>query len=97
VIARVLRVDVPPEQIDAVVEVYRRDVRPIHATAAGLRQHYVLVDRHTDRVGIIGIWESANAVSEVAPTLEPARQRLWDQFGSNPQLEIYDVADDLRS
>jgi hypothetical protein len=66
VIARVLRVDVSPEQIDA------------------------------GRVEIIGIWESANAVSEVAPTLEPARQRLWDQFGSNPQLEIYDVADDLR-
>ena len=95
-IARVLRVDIPPEQIDAVVGAYRRDVRPIHAVAAGLRQHYVLVDRQAGRVEIIGIWDSANAVSEAAPTLEPARRRLWAQFGSDPQLEIYEVADDLR-
>lgn len=95
-IARVLRVDVPPAQIDAVVAAYRQDVRPIHARAAGLRQHYVLVDRHVGRVEIIGIWDSADSVSEVAPILEPARQRLWARFGTDPQLEIYDVADHLR-
>src|SRR5262245_65993852 len=38
VIARVLRVDVSPEQVDAVVAAYRQDVRPIHAAADGLRQ-----------------------------------------------------------
>lgn len=95
-IARVLRVDVGPEQIDAVVAAYFQDVRPIHAAAAGLRQHYVLVDRKAGRIEIIGVWESVDAISGIAAALEPARQRLWSRFGSDPQLEIYDVADELR-
>jgi hypothetical protein len=50
VIARVLRVDVPPDKIDAIVERYRQIVRPIHAQAAGLRKHYVEGKSH-HRVG----------------------------------------------
>jgi heme-degrading monooxygenase HmoA len=95
-IARVLRVEVKPEQIDAIVAAYREDVRPIHVGAVGLRQHYVLVDRDAGRVEIIGVWDSAAAVADVAPILEPARQRLWSQFGSNPPLEVFQVADELR-
>jgi hypothetical protein len=96
VIARVLRVDVPPDRIDAVVEAYHEDVRPIHARVAGLRRHYVLVDRQTGRIEIIGVWDSADDVARIAPELGPARQRLWAQFGTNPPLEIFDVADELR-
>jgi heme-degrading monooxygenase HmoA len=95
-IARVLRVDVPPDRIDAVVAAYREDVRPIHATAAGLRQHYVLVNRETGAVEIIGVWDSADAVAAIGSVLEPARQRLWSQFGTNPPLQIFEVADELR-
>jgi heme-degrading monooxygenase HmoA len=96
VIARVLRVQVPTAQIETVVEAYVEDVRPIHARAAGLRQHYVLVDRETGLIEIVGIWDSADAIARIAPELEPARQRLWESFGSNPPLEIYEVADELR-
>jgi heme-degrading monooxygenase HmoA len=95
-IARVLRVEVPPDRIDAVLAAYREDVRPVHARAAGLRQHYVLVDRRMGRIQIIGIWDSAEDVARVAPELEPARQRLWAQFGMNPLLEAFEVADELR-
>jgi heme-degrading monooxygenase HmoA len=96
VIARVLRVDLPPERIDAVVEAYREDVRPVHAGAAGLRQHYVFVDRQTGRIEIIGVWDSAEDVARIAPELEPARLRLWAHFDMNPPLEIFEVADQLR-
>jgi len=95
-IARVLRVDVEPRLIDAVVATYRNSVRPIHQAANGLRQHYVLVDRQVGRIEIIGIWESAEALADVAPILEPARKRLWAQFSREPQLAVYDVADELR-
>jgi heme-degrading monooxygenase HmoA len=95
-IARVLRVQVPPDRVDAVVDAYREHVRPIHAGAAGLRQHYVLVDHESGRVEIVGIWDAADAVAAIAPVLEPARQRLWSEFGTNPPLEIYEVADELR-
>ena len=95
-IARVLRVDVPRDRIDAVVEAYRADVRPIHVKASGLRQHYVLADREAGRIEIIGVWESVEAVNEIAAELEPARLRLWAAFGQNPPLEIYEVADELR-
>lgn len=95
-IARVLRVEVPLDRIEAIVEAYRTDVRPIHAGAAGLRQHYVLVDRQKGLIEIIGVWDSADDVARVAPDLEPARQRLWAQFGANPPLEIFEVADQLR-
>ena len=95
-IARVLRVDIPPDRIDAVVEAYREDVRPVHAGAAGLRQHYVFANRQTGRIEIIGVWDSAEDVARIASELEPARQRLWAQFGSNPPLEIFEVADELR-
>jgi heme-degrading monooxygenase HmoA len=95
-IARVLRVEVPPDRIEAVIDAYRDDVRPIHARAAGLRQHYVLVDRATGRIQIVGVWESPDDVAAIGPELEPARQRLWAQFGTNPPLEIFEVADELR-
>lgn len=95
-IARVLRVDVPRDRIDAVIEAYRTDGRPIHAGARGLRQHYVLVDREAGRSEIIGVSDSTAAVNEIAAELEPARGRLWAAFGQNPPLEIYGVADVLR-
>jgi heme-degrading monooxygenase HmoA len=95
-IARTLRVDVPPDRIDAVVETYRTIVRPIHARARGLREHYVLVDRDAGRIEIIGVWDSAEAVEEIAMDLEPARVRLWRVFGQDPPLETYEVADELR-
>jgi quinol monooxygenase YgiN len=96
VIARVLRVDVSPDRVDAVLDAYRTDVRPIHAKATGLRQHYVLVDRDHGRITIIGVWDSTEAVAEIAAELEPARARLWAAFGQDPPLEIYQVADELR-
>jgi hypothetical protein len=96
VIARVLRVEVSPERIDAVVDAYREHVRPIHAQASGLRQHYVFTDHEIGRIEIAGIWDSAEAAAAVGPTLEPARQRLWSEFGMSPPLEIYEVADELR-
>ena len=84
-IARVLRVNVPPEGVDAVLDAYREDVRPIHVQAVGLRQHYVLVDRVAGRIEIIGVWDSADDVRAIAPKLEPARQRLWTRFGADPR------------
>jgi hypothetical protein len=95
-IARVLRVQVPVDRIDAVLDAYREDVRPIHARAEGLHQHYVLVDREKGWIQIIGVWDSADDVARIAPVLEPARQRLWAQFGTNPPLEIFEVGDQLR-
>jgi antibiotic biosynthesis monooxygenase len=94
-IARVLRVQVSPERLDAVVDAYREDVRPIHAQAAGLRQHYVLLNRETGWIEIVGVWDSPDDVARIAARLEPARRRLWEQFGTNPPLEVFDVADAL--
>ena len=65
-IARTLSVQVPTDRLDAVLETYREDVRPIHARAEGLRQHYVLVDRETGRIEIIGVWDSVAAVAAIA-------------------------------
>lgn len=96
-IARTLRVQVPVGRIESVLEAYREDVRPIHARAEGLRQHYVLIDRRSGWIQIIGVWDSADDVARVAPELEPARQRLWERFGTNPPLEVFEVGDELRS
>jgi quinol monooxygenase YgiN len=94
-IARVLRVDVSSERIDAVVDAYREVVRPIHARADGLLHHYVLGDRTRGEIAIIGVWESADAVGRIAHELEPARQRLWQTFDRDPALAIYEVLDEL--
>jgi hypothetical protein len=96
-IARVLRVELAADRVDAVLRAYREYVRPIHAEAVGLRQHYVLVDQETGRVEIIGIWESSEAIAAIGPRLEPARERLWSAFGCNPPLEVYEVGDELHS
>jgi hypothetical protein len=95
-IARVLRIQVAPESVEGVVHAYRQDVRPIHKQAAGLRQHLVLVSRESGNVEIIGGWPSAEDVARIALELRPARKRLWAQFGTDPPLEIYDVAAALR-
>lgn len=95
-IARTLRVQLPVDRIQQVLEAYREDVRPIHARAGGLRQHYVLVDRQSGWIEIIGVWDSADDVARVAPELERARRRLWGRFGTDPPLQVYEVADQLR-
>jgi heme-degrading monooxygenase HmoA len=94
-LARMLRADVTPDRIDGIVSRYREVVRPIHERAAGLRKHYVLVDRTGGRITIIGVWDSEESLREVAPMLEPARARLWSEFSEMPELETYEVADEL--
>jgi len=92
---RVLRVDIEPHRIDSIVSRYRESVRPIHEQAAGLRRHYVLVDREQGRITIMGLWHSRESLEEVAPVLEPARERLWSEFQEAPTLETYELADEL--
>ncbi len=92
---RALRVEIEPDRIDAVVSRYREVVRPIHEQALGLRRHYVLVDRVEGRITILGLWHSHESLEQVASTLEPARERLWKEFGQTPSLETYEIADEL--
>lgn len=92
-IARVLEVDVAPERMDALVAAYQEVVRPVHAEAVGLLRHYVLLDRAAGCVRIVGVWASEEALAEVAPRLEPARDRLWAEFRSEPRLGKFEVAD----
>lgn len=94
-IARTLVVEISPDRIDEVIDTYRTVVRPIHERAAGLRAHYVLVDRENGRIQIVGVWDSAASVAAIADALEPARKRLWDTFGEDPALAIYEVADHI--
>lgn len=92
---RALRVELDPGRIDAVVSRYREVVRPIHEQAAGLRRHYVLVNREEGRIAILGLWHSQESLEQVASALEPARERLWSEFGQTPTVETYEVADEL--
>jgi hypothetical protein len=56
----------------------------------------VLVDRTSGQMRLIGLWDSREALEAALPTLEPARERLWEEFGEDPTLEAYEVADELR-
>lgn len=94
-IARTLQVAVEPDAVDGVVAAYRRLVRPIHEAAPGLRAHYVVVDRGRGLVEFIGIWESAEAVQAIAERLEPARAELWSSFGRDPDLNLFEVVDEI--
>jgi heme-degrading monooxygenase HmoA len=92
-IARVLRAQLPANQIDEFVRRYRDDVRPIHEKAAGLHGHYVLVNREAGDLTIVGVWDSEDALRAVASELEPARSQLWSGFAPEPRLTVYEVAD----
>ena len=94
-IVRRASVQVAPERIDEIVNRYRKTVRPIHWESEGLLNHYVLVDRHSGQMRIIGFWDSPEALEAAIPTLEPARERLWNEFQETPTLEAYEVADEL--
>lgn len=94
-IARTLTVDVGSDRLDDVVRSYRELVRPIHQGAAGLRTHLVLVNRNAGRVAFVGVWDSDDAVSSVADELEPARERLWASFGQAPDLDLFEVVDQI--
>ena len=94
-IVRIASVQVAPERIDEIVSHYRETVRPIHQHSEGLRNHYVLVDRHNGQMRLIGFWDSQEALKAAIPTLEPARERLWSGFDETPTLEAYDVADEI--
>ena len=96
-IVRMASVRVAPERIDEIVGRYRQIVRPVHQRSAGLRNHYVLVDRTSGQMRLIGLWDSREALEAALPTLEPARERLWEEFGEDPTLEAYEVADELRA
>ena len=95
-IVRMASVQVEPERIDTIVSRYRETVRPIHQRSEGLRNHYFLVERQSGQIRIIGLWDSPEALEAALATLEPARARLWEEFGEDPTLEAYEVADELR-
>ena len=94
-IVRMASARVAPERINEVVSHYRETVRPVHQRSEGLRNHYVLVDRQSGQMRLIGLWDSREALEAALPTLEPARARLWEEFGEDPTLEAYEVADAL--
>jgi hypothetical protein len=94
-IVRIARVQVAPNLIDEIVSRYRESIRPIHEQAEGLRNHYVLVDRHSGRMRLIGFGDSQEALDAAIPTLEPARERLWSGFEETPTLEAYELADEI--
>ena len=94
-IGRIANVHVAPERIDAIVRRYRETVRPIHQQLEGLRNHYVLVDKHSGQMRIIGLWDSQEALEAAKPELEPAREQLWNEFQEAPTLEVYEVADQI--
>lgn len=47
-------------------------------------------------IEVISVWDSADDLARIAPELEPARQRLWERFGTNAPVEVFEVADELR-
>lgn len=93
--ARTLTVDVGSDHLDDVVRSYRELVRPIHEGAAGLRTHLVLVNRTAGRVAFVGVWDSDESLSAVADALEPARERLWASFGRAPEVDRFEVVDQI--
>jgi heme-degrading monooxygenase HmoA len=94
-IVRMASVHVAPERIDDIVSRYKETVRPIHQRSEGLLNHYVLVDRHSGQIKLIGFWNSREALEAAMPTLEPARERLWNSFQETPTLEAYEIAGEL--
>jgi heme-degrading monooxygenase HmoA len=94
-IVRMASVQVAPERIDYIVSGYREPVRSIHQRSEGLLNHYVLVDRHSGQMTLIGFWDSQEALEAAIPTLEPARERLWNSFQETPTLEAYEIAVEL--
>lgn len=94
-IARTLTVDVGSDRLDEAVRSYREFVRPIHQGAAGLRTHLVLINRTAGRIAFVGVWESEESVRAVAGALEPARERLWAAFGRAPELDVFEVVDQI--
>ena len=92
-IVRIASVQVAPERIDEIVSRYRETVRPIHQQSEGLRNHYVLVDRQSGHMRIIGLWDSQEPLEAAKPKLEPAREQFWNEFQEAPTLEVYEVAD----
>ena len=94
-IARVLKINVGPERVQQLVDSYEELLRPIFATAPGLHCHYVLANRATGDVQVIGMWESEEAVKAIAPRLEPIRERMWSQFGGAPPSDVFEVAEEV--
>jgi uncharacterized protein (DUF2252 family) len=92
-IVRIARVQVAPNLADEIVGRYRETVRPIHQRAKGLRNYYVLVDRHSGWMRLIGFRDSQEVLDAAITTLEPARERLWGGFEVTPSLEAYEVTD----
>jgi quinol monooxygenase YgiN len=94
-IVRMASVRAAPERIEEIVSRYRETVRPVHQRSEGLRNHYVLVDRQSGQMRLMGLWDSPEALEAALSTLEPARERLWEEFGEDPTLEAFEVADAL--
>ncbi len=79
-IVRMASVQVAPERIDDIVSRYRETVRTIHQRSEGLLNHYVSTNRHSGQMKLIGFWNSREALEAAMPTLESARERLWNSF-----------------
>ena len=97
---RMLRVQVPPEKMDAFIQLWHDEMLPFARTQKGWKSARLLVDREAGKTLIIGLWETeadARASGNMQDTHVQQQQAIAARLlGARPvvEMEYYEVAGD---
>jgi len=95
-----LRVPVPPDKIDAFIQIWHNEMLPFAKTQKGWHSARLLVDREAGKTVIIGVWETeadARASGNMSSAHVQSQQDMAAKLlGARPavEMEYYEVAGD---
>jgi len=100
VYVRMLRVQVPPEKIDAFIQIWQDEMLPFAKSQKGWKSARLLVDRAAGKTMIMGVWETEADARESgnmqSPHVKKQQAMAASLLGAPPavEMEYFEVAGD---
>jgi heme-degrading monooxygenase HmoA len=92
--AQVVRAQVQPARVEAAVAVFSDDVVPAASEEHGYIRAYLFIDRATNRVMSLSLWETEADVVALAESGVYRRElaKVLPHLSGAPEREVYEVA-----
>ncbi len=93
--ARLVTGSIPPEKLDAAIQLWREVVLPSVQERAGFKGVRLLADRETGRIASMGLWESRADYEATIGWNEEQIEKFAAFFSTPPAVAGYDVVADV--
>ena len=89
--ARLVIGSIPPDQLEAAIQLWRSSVLPSVQQQKGFKSVRLLVDRKNGKVASLGLWETEAAFQATVTWNERQVAKFADFFSKPPEVGGYEV------